>query len=126
MDHGTALPRLAAGQVNHLNRLVVDTVSAILAASEHPPVIVIFSDHGLRHDWENHDEMLRSLLLTHTPGEPGLFPEDASPINMIPRIANAYHAAGMPLAGEESYFVDMETVHNRGPLPVPAEPLAPD
>ncbi len=126
MADGSTSPRLVAGQVDHLNRLVVDTVSAILAASERPPVIVIFSDHGHRHDWKDHGEMLRSLLLTHTPGKPGLFPEDASPINMIPRIANAYHDAGMPLATEESYFVDMETVHNRGPLPVPAEPLAPD
>jgi hypothetical protein len=126
MDHGTELPRLVAGQVNHLNRLVVDTVSEILAASERPPVIIVFSDHGHRHDWDDHDEMLRSLLLTHTPGEPGLFPDDASPINVIPRIANAYHDAEMPLAGEESYFVDMVTVNNRGPLPVPADPVPTD
>ena len=126
IDHGAGMRPLVAGQVNHVNRLVVRTVSEIMAASERPPVIVVFSDHGHRHDWDDHNEMLRSLLLTHTPGEPGLFPEDASPINIIPRIANAYHDAGMPFASEESYFVDMVTVNSRGPLPVPDEPFAPD
>lgn len=124
--YGSALPPLVVGQVNHLNRLVVDSVATIMASSERPPVIVVFSDHGHRHDWEDHDEMLRSLLLTYSPGHDGLFPEDASPINIIPRIANAYHDADMPLASEESYFVDMETVNTRGPLPVPDEPLSPD
>ena len=124
--YGEALVPLVAGQVDHLNDLVLDTVGAIQSDSAIPPVIVVFSDHGHRHDWDDHDEMLRSLLLTNTPGKPGLFPEDASPINIIPRIANAYHHAGMALASEESYFVDMVTVNNRGPLPVPAEPLSPD
>ena len=124
--YGQALAPLVAGQVNHLNRLVLDTVGAIQTASERPPVIVVFSDHGHRHDFADHDEMLRSLLLASTPGHAGLFPDDASPINVIPRLANAYHDAGLPLLSEESYFVDMDTVNSRGPLPVPDEPFAPD
>ena len=124
--YGSALPPLVAGQVNHLNRLVFETVAAIQNASERPPVIVVFSDHGNRHDFADHDEMLRSLLLTSTPGHEGLFPDDASPINVIPRIANAYHDARMPLLSEESYFVDMGTVNSRGPLPVPADPVPTD
>jgi hypothetical protein len=124
--YGSALGPLVAGQVNHLNRLVLESVAAIQNASERPPVIVVFSDHGHRHDFADHDEMLRSLLLTSTPGHVGLFPDDASPINVIPRIANAYHDARMPLLSEESYFVDMDTVNSRGPLPVPADPVPTD
>jgi hypothetical protein len=124
--YGPALPPLVAGQVEHLNRLVLETVGAILAASDEPPVIVVFSDHGHRHDYADHDEMLRSLLIAYTPGHAGLFPDDASPINVMPRLSNAYFGAGLPLVTEESYFVDMDTVNIWGPLPVPAEPIPTD
>ena len=121
--YGPALPAMVAGQVNHLNRLVVETVRAIQVASAQPPIIIVFSDHGHRHDFADQDEMLRSLLLTYTPSQPGLFPDDASPINVIPRIANAYHDAGLPLESEDSFIVDMDIANNLGPLPVPTEPF---
>jgi hypothetical protein len=121
--YGAAIDPLVAGQVNHLNQLVLDSIRRIQAASHVPPVIVVFSDHGHRHEYGNHDEMFRSLLLTNTPGQPGLFPTDATPINILPRIRNAYHDAGLPLATEESYFTDMHTVNSLGPLPVSTEPF---
>jgi hypothetical protein len=122
---GPATRPLVAGQVNHLNRLVLESVRAIQDASAVPPVIVVFSDHGHRREYGNHDELFKSLLMTSTPGYPALFPTGSTPINVLPRILNAYHDAGIPLASEESYFTDMHTVDTIGPLPVANEPFEP-
>jgi hypothetical protein len=71
--------------------------------------------------------MLRSLLLARTPGHPGLFPDDATPINMLPRILNAYAGSSLPLATEESYWTDREGIPAHGLFDVvPIDPEAPD
>jgi hypothetical protein len=110
-DPGHAYPdalvaEAIAGQVTHLNDLVVDAVRKIITTSERPPIVIVFSDHGLRHNPDDRAEMLRSLLLAYTPGHPGLVPDDATPINLLARILNAYQGAAIPLASEESYWVD--------------------
>jgi hypothetical protein len=49
------------------------------------------SDHGSRgFAAENPDEMLLNFFASATPGVPGLFPEDATPINVFPRLFGAY------------------------------------
>ncbi|NJD27541.1 MAG: hypothetical protein FIA92_04520 [Chloroflexi bacterium] len=102
-------------QLVYTNNLVVDTVRAIQADSDVPPVIVVLSDHGSRHDDVNDpDEMLRNLFLGVTPEHPGLFPGDVTPINLIPRLLNAYVDAGLPMATEESYLVQLNVVLERG------------
>jgi hypothetical protein len=70
-------------------------------------VIVVFSDHGSRHDLSDQAENLRTLLLTSTPGQTGVFPDDATPVNYLARIANAYLGTSLPLASEESYWLDI-------------------
>ena len=72
------------------------------------------SDHGGRNDFTNHVEMLRSMFLARTPGHPGLFPNDMSPINLVPRLLNAYAGANLPMATEESYWTDLEATAAHG------------
>ena len=114
--YGDAIVEPTVAQVGHLNTLVVDTARRILAESGEPPVIIVFSDHGLRHRLDDHDEMFRSLLLTYTPGQPGIVPPDATPVYLLARILNAYHGSSLVLATEESYFVDIASVRIDGIL----------
>ena len=50
--------------------------------------------------------MFRSLLLSYTPGYPGLMPDDSSPVNILTRILNAYGGKSIELATEERYWVN--------------------
>ncbi|MEX1172005.1 MAG: hypothetical protein WEG56_05260, partial [Chloroflexota bacterium] len=101
---------------------VVDTVKQIMDSSAEPPVIIVMSDHGHRHDMLDRREPLRSLFMAYTPGHPGLFPSDVSPVNVLTRFLNAYHRTALPLSPESGYFVDGRFLRTLGPLamdPVP-------
>jgi hypothetical protein len=102
-----AVDATMAGQVEHLNGLVGDAIEGILAASDTPPVIVVFSDHGHRQLESDGEEMVRSLLMTLTPGQPGLVPDDATPVNILPRILNGYQGGSIAMTTEESYMADI-------------------
>jgi hypothetical protein len=101
-------------QVEFIDRKVVETANLIMSRSERPPVIVFFSDHGYRLDQTDADENLRSFLVAFTPGHPGTLPDDVTPINIIPRILNAYSGSRIPLGTEESYWVDQLRVVGHG------------
>jgi hypothetical protein len=118
-----ALPSIR-DEIEYLNVRVKTAVEQILARSDRPPVIIFFSDHGSRHDFDDNNEMLRSFFIALTPDRPGLFPVDVSPINVIPRLLNAYAGTHEPLATEESYVVNMNHAEKTGmlntsPWPVP-------
>lgn len=112
--YGDAVLAPTAEQIKWLDGIVLDTTKAMIASSQKPPVIVILSDHGNRHDQDDRDEMLRSMFMAMTPGHPGLFPDDTTPINTLPRLLNAYADAGIPFASEESYWLDMRTTEIDG------------
>jgi hypothetical protein len=114
-----------AGQISHLNDRVLETVQRMIAVSPRRAVIVIFSDHGSRHDLADRDEMLRNLFVSYTPDHPGLFPDDATPVNLIPRILNAYVDAGLALSSEESYEIDLAAIGTTGYFPLVPWPINP-
>ena len=66
--------------------------------------------------------MLRNLFIASTPGRSGLFPDDVTPINLIPRLLNGYLGTDHPLATEESYLVDLDALRTKGYLPLVAWP----
>ena len=105
-----------AGQIEYLDSLVVETIKGILDASPEPPIIIVFSDHGGRHDLSDREEMLRTLLAAFTPGKDDVFPANATLVNLFPRLLNAYFDAGLPLSSEEGYTTDMTQIHTKGPL----------
>ncbi|NJD27513.1 MAG: hypothetical protein FIA92_04380 [Chloroflexi bacterium] len=99
-------------QIEFTSTLVLNTARTIIDASP-GSVVVFFSDHGFRHWLGDGSETFRSLLLAHTPDHPSLFPATSTPVNVIPRILNAYLGTTQPLAdesfwattaGAESYF----------------------
>jgi hypothetical protein len=62
--------------------------------------------------------MLRNFFMSLTPDRPGLFPDDASPINVVPRILNAYAGSNIALASEEAYIADLKTLDTTGYFPL--------
>jgi hypothetical protein len=111
-------------QVAWLNGRVEGVVRDIQAKSSTPPVIVIFSDHGTRFWPDDRAEMFRSLFLASTPGHPGLFPNDNTPVNVLTRLLNAYTGSAYPLATEESYWLDTRLIDAKGLLG-PLTPIQP-
>ena len=95
-------------EVAAVDARTLETVRSIVADSTRPAVIVVMSDHGGRNDLTDRAEMLRSFFVARTPGHPGLFPNDTSPVNLVPRLLNGYAGANLPMATEESYWTDLE------------------
>jgi hypothetical protein len=124
--YGDALLGPERDQIEALNGAVERTVRQIQARSATPPVIVLFSDHGMRNHEADRDEMLRSLFLASTPGHPGLFPDDVTPVNVLPRLLEAYTPVRLPYATEESYWVDIRNVLESGLLNLQVQEVPPD
>jgi hypothetical protein len=103
-----------AAQIAFIDSQILEAVAAIQDHAARPPVIVVFSDHGHRHDLQDSVESLRSLFLASTPGRPGIFPDDATPVNLLARLSNAYLGTNVALASEESYFAKLETLRETG------------
>jgi hypothetical protein len=95
-------------QLTFTNERTASVLQEIVARSKQPPVIVVFGDHGFRHWYSEGAETYQSLFMSYTPGHPGLFPETATPINILPRILNAYSGTDMPLASEDSWMVSYD------------------
>jgi hypothetical protein len=89
-------------QLPALNDLVITAVDGIISASDEPPVILIFADHGSASavDWNatQPDEADPARLLertaaffaAYTPGRSDVFPDDISPVDIFRLLADAY------------------------------------
>ncbi len=91
-----------AAQMRYLDGVVESTARAMLANTLRPSVIIFFSDHGSRLSG-TFDSMFDNLILSYTPGKPGLLPTDATPVNLLPRLFNAYIGTNEPFAPEVQY-----------------------
>lgn len=87
-------------QILYTNRLVLTAIDDILSVSRAPPVIIVMSDHGSR--FFGAPENTHSLWAAHTPGKQAVFPDDGTPVNLFPRLLNAYFDAGLPLVQERT------------------------
>jgi hypothetical protein len=105
-----------AAQVQFVNRKVEQTVDAILAKYDKPPVIIIQGDHGPGGslDWGSPDRTClweRSGILNayYLPGngQDVLYPT-ISPVNSFRVVLNAYFGADLPLLPDETYFTSHE------------------
>lgn len=89
-------------QLPYLNELVLDAVDGILAASDTPPVIILFADHGSASavDWNSPEaadadparllERTAAFFAALTPGHPDAFPNDISPVDIFRLLSDAY------------------------------------
>jgi hypothetical protein len=108
------------GQIAHVNERTLETVREILAvAGDRPPVVVVFSDHGSRHDVMDKEEAVSNMLMAFTPDGRPLFESDSSPINVFPRILNRYAGADVRMAAEAEIFsLDWWATRERGLFPL--------
>jgi hypothetical protein len=89
-------------QLAHLNRLYLEMVDGILAASDEPPVIVLWGDHGSASsvDWNDTlpeeadpadlQERTATLFAALTPNRNEVFPEDVQPAGIFRLLSDAY------------------------------------
>lgn len=111
----------AVDQIQYINKRVLAAIDAIQRRAETPPVIIVMSDHGTRLDPFDPDEMLRNFFAAATPGHPGLFEEETTPISIFPRLLNAYFDAGLP-EPPPLEFLSPSLLGEQGPLrPYPGE-----
>ena len=102
-DHDEWL-RLYRDQVIFVNERLLEMIDSMRSGGA-DPVIVLMSDHGSRaFQAENPEEMLLNFFAASTPGAPGLFPDDATPINLFPRLFGAYLDEQIDLVPERFFL----------------------
>jgi hypothetical protein len=94
----------------YTNRLVLDALDDLLAASSQPPIVVLFADHGSasRVDWRAVQpldadpavllERTGTLFAALTPDRGDVFPEDVSPVDIFRFLFDAYFDTGLGAA----------------------------
>lgn len=92
----------AAAQVHYLNTLLIEQLDEVISASPNA-VVVLFSDHGARSSDSPTDEWFRSFFAARTPGHPSIFSADARPIEVFPRLFDAYFDTDLPVPADRSY-----------------------
>jgi hypothetical protein len=99
-------------QVQFVNHQLEQTIDAILARSEIPPIIILQSDHGsgLLTDLASPDntcirERFSPFAAYYLPQvNHEVIPQDVSAVNLFRIILNQYFDAGLPLLEDKQYF----------------------
>ena len=103
------------GQVQFINREILQVVDALIENSDVPPVIIIQGDHGPLPDLaEDSAERLPILNAYYLPGvqaEDILYPS-ISPVNSFRVVLNSYFGQDLPLLEDKSYFAPGESRSN--------------
>lgn len=104
------------GQVRFLNRRLQETLTAIIANSEKPPIILVQGDHGSgartnlnsleRTDVEERYSILSAFYLP-AGGNADLY-ESMSPVNSFRIIFNRYLGTSYPLLEDKLYYAPFE------------------
>jgi hypothetical protein len=98
-EYGEALGE----QLEYLNGRVLAGVGEIIARDP-GAIVVLFSDHGIRHDLADRQEFFDSFLAARTPGHPGLFGDAPSPVNYLSALFNAYFGTSLPLQPYQAWW----------------------
>lgn len=92
-----------AGQTAYVDSRTLETIDAILAASELPPVIIVMSDHGSRSQSidpatatpDALRERFGTLFAAYTPGRADVFRQDETTAAVLVHLLNAYFEANL-------------------------------
>lgn len=100
------------GQVQFVNRQLQETIDAILAGSELPPIIILQADHGsgMLTDLASPEhtcirERFSPFAAYYLPGiRHEAIPSDISTVNLFRIVLNEYFEAQLPLLESKQYF----------------------
>lgn len=99
-EHAAAL----AAQVAHLNARLLATIDAVIE-QQPDAVIVLFSDHGTRHDLAADEaEATRTFLAARTPGHDGIFGGQPHTVNLLAGLLNAYLGTDHPMRPYDAWI----------------------
>jgi len=114
-NEGRSAIRVSAtfSYATYASREAIGIVDAILTDERADPVIVVMSDHGTETGFNGRDpfgsdlnERTSNFLAVRTPGHPHLLPPGTTPINVLPRILNAYIGANLPYHSDTTWAWD--------------------
>jgi len=101
--------RRVFGQAQHVAALTTAALRGIVSRPD-PPVVIVFSDHGPGTGFNffapfDSDLVERSsnFLATFTPGQPKLFDDFTTPVNLFPTILNGYLRDNVPRASDDVF-----------------------
>ena len=94
-----------AGEIAYLDRRTLEAVDALLA-TDSPPVIIVMADHGYTQEVVpgDHEALLSNLFAAFTPGEANLLANAPTPVNLIPRLLNAYLGTGLAIRDDHQWI----------------------
>ena len=123
--------RRFADQTQYTDTRTLETIDAVLAASQEPPIIIVMSDHGARSrpfdpataTPDDLRERFGTLFAAYTPRQEGVFPNDVTPAQVMVDLLNAYFGTNYPqpemgtFASVISHPYDFTTVAEPPPPP---------
>ena len=95
-------------QLQYLDRSFIEALDDALALLPKDAVVVVFSDHGARSRLDATDDLrlqeaVDNLLAIRAPGRTGLLPDDATLINVLPAVFDAYLGTSLPRSADCSF-----------------------
>jgi len=125
-------------QITYINRLLIETVDAILRNSPTEPVIILQGDHGsgIYMDWRSaentcFDERKAIFNAYYLPGETtGALYETITPVNTFRVVFNHYFSASLPLLEDRNFYniwerpydtIEVTGQHGRCPVTLSGE-----
>lgn len=84
-------------QLTVLNAQLLELVDVIVG-NDPQAVVILFSDHGSRHDRDNGEEFLRNFFAARTPGRVDVFPDQVHLVNLFPHLLGAYFGTDFAVA----------------------------
>ncbi|MDD2921448.1 MAG: hypothetical protein PHQ36_04110 [Anaerolineales bacterium] len=107
------------GQIQFVNKQILDSVDVILETSKTPPIIIIQGDHGsgVFTDYSSLQntcvyERYSILNAYYFPGmDANLIPDDVAPVNTFRILFNNYFSAGLELLPNRHYFSPATTMY---------------
>lgn len=117
--------RLATDQATYVASLTVDLVDDIVAADP-DAVVVVMSDHGSGIGLDSSDasrsdlvERFSNVLAIRAPGHPDILAKTLTPVNVMPRVFDAYLGLTLPEATNATYSWSTSTLDPLLVTPVP-------
>lgn len=113
LGRGEADTQAYLAQIACANRLLLETVTAILASSPSPPVILLQADHGTQSTWSGtadpdpaqREERFRAYAAYHLPdGGAAAIGGAVTPVNLLRFVLRYYHGAPLAALADEQYW----------------------